>query len=140
MQSGFLGSGRRLSGRAGASEQASTVTLERVRLAMCGAMLACMAPAVHKEVDGLLEGGLGQAPHNAFAHEWQDEKITEEVDALRRQLQSARDLDTLWYLRPGLMNVIATRQGEAAARDCLVALTALFRTRDMKSSRAAKRM
>lgn len=114
------------------------MTLERVRLAMCGAMLACMAPAAHREVDGLLEDGPGQASHKAYAHEWQDGKISEQVDALQRQLQSARDLDTLWYLRPGLMNIIATRQGEAAARDCLVALTALFRTRDMRGTRAAK--
>jgi hypothetical protein len=92
-------------GSLGASERGSAKTddqaeaaLERVRLAMSGAMQACL--------DGE-KGG--------------------HADMLQHQLRSARDLDTLWYLRPGLMNVIAVRQGEVAARDCLVALTALFK-------------
>jgi hypothetical protein len=82
--------------------------LERVRLAMSGAMQAC------------LDGDKG-------GH----------ADMLQRQLRSARDLDTLWYLRPGLMNVIAVQQGEVAARDCLVALTALFKQHP-STSRSAR--
>jgi hypothetical protein len=96
-------------------------TVERVRLAMSGAMQACLHGAVGGPVDETLAGRVTPVQEGVGGHD------NTQVDVLQRQLRSARDLDTLWYLRPGLMNVIAVRQGEVAARDCLVALTALFK-------------
>lgn len=112
-----------------ASGQTGTAAVERVRMAMSGAMQACMAPAGSGNVGAGELVGEGSVPATRMpsVDEWLDDHINAQVGALQRQLQSARDLDTLWYLRPGLMNVIAVRQGEVAARDCLVALTALFK-------------
>ncbi|EYC52902.1 hypothetical protein AZ34_12050 [Hylemonella gracilis str. Niagara R] len=91
-------------------------------MAMSGAMQACL------DNDKASLGDEAQlAGHLLPGQERVDGQVSAQVDMLQRQLRSARDLDTLWYLRPGLMNVIAVRQGEVAARDCLVALTALFK-------------
>lgn len=38
----------------------------------------------------------------------------------------ARDITTLWYLRPELMHAIAAVEGEAAAGRCIAGITALF--------------
>ena len=46
---------------------------------------------------------------------------------LLRQLVSAQDIESLWYLRPEIMNAIASRCGESRARHCLLELTALFK-------------
>ncbi len=46
---------------------------------------------------------------------------------LQRQLVSARDLESLWYMRPEIMNAIAGKCGESRARHCLLDLTALFK-------------
>lgn len=108
----------------------NTVALERVRMAMSGAMQASLTKPA------MTAGPAGDTWDKAIAApaglpgaqpEAQGTRVDEQVDLLQRQLRSAPDLDTLWYLRPGLMNVIAVRQGEVAARDCLVALTALFK-------------
>ncbi|MFO1261966.1 MAG: hypothetical protein U1E84_01260 [Rhodoferax sp.] len=42
------------------------------------------------------------------------------------RIELARDLTTLWYLRPDLMDMVATMQGETAARESLRNLTHLF--------------
>ncbi|QBK05710.1 hypothetical protein DW355_14130 [Hylemonella gracilis] len=113
-----------------AEAQGGAVSLERVRLAMSGAMQASLvgSPATtmgsgtgKPQDDRALTGRMPSEPEGL------DARANAQVDLLQRQLRSAPDLDTLWYLRPGLMNVIAVRQGEVAARDCLVALTALFK-------------
>jgi hypothetical protein len=106
------------SAKAGGQAEAA---VERVRLAMSGAMQACLDGAVGGPVDETPAGRVTLVQEGVGGHD------NTQVDVLQRQLRSARDLDTLWYLRPGLMNVIAVRQGEVAARDCLVALTALFK-------------
>lgn len=46
---------------------------------------------------------------------------------LKQQVHFARDIEGLWYLRPEIMNAIAARRGEAAARVCMVGLTVLFK-------------
>lgn len=56
-----------------------------------------------------------------------EEHLGRDAEALQRQLEYAQDLESLWYLRPELMNAIAARCGEAQARNCLMGLTALFR-------------
>ena len=56
-----------------------------------------------------------------------EEHLGRDADDLQRQLEYAQDLESLWYLRPELMNAIAAQCGEARARHCLVALTALFK-------------
>ena len=56
-----------------------------------------------------------------------EEHLGRDAEALQRQLEYAQDLESLWYLRPELMNAIAARCGEAQARSCLMGLTALFR-------------
>lgn len=55
-----------------------------------------------------------------------EEHLGRDAEALQHQLEYAQDLESLWYLRPELMNAIAARCGEAEARNCLLALTALF--------------
>lgn len=45
---------------------------------------------------------------------------------LERRLLFARHIDELWYARPDLMNAIAEREGESAARDRLAEITTLF--------------
>ncbi len=42
------------------------------------------------------------------------------------RIQLARDLPTLWYLRPDVMHMVAATEGEAAARACLKQLTQQF--------------
>ncbi|MDF3823044.1 hypothetical protein P3G55_24335 [Leptospira sp. 96542] len=112
-----------------ADGQAGTAALERVRLAMSGAMQASLAGATTTGSGAATawDEGAVAAGRPTMLHDGLDTRVDEQVDLLQRQLRSAPDLDTLWYLRPGLMNVIAVRQGEVAARDCLVALTALFK-------------
>jgi hypothetical protein len=48
------------------------------------------------------------------------------VDLIVR-VRFARDIDSLWYLRPEIMNAIASRCGEGAARACMTRLTLLFK-------------
>ncbi|MFO6419628.1 hypothetical protein ACLBKS_05455 [Hylemonella sp. W303a] len=117
-------------GVAQSDSKGKTLALERVRMAMSGAMQASLTrPAVPASSAGdawdrAITAPVGSPRAEPVAHGAQ---VDEQVDLLERQLRTAPDLDTLWYLRPGLMNVIAVRQGEVAARDCLVALTALFK-------------
>lgn len=42
------------------------------------------------------------------------------------RIELAPDLSTLWYLRPEVMHMVASVQGEAAAQRCLSRLTQLF--------------
>lgn len=42
------------------------------------------------------------------------------------RIELAPDLTTLWYLRPEVMHMVASAQGEAAAQQCLARLTHLF--------------
>jgi len=39
----------------------------------------------------------------------------------------AKDIATLWYLRPELMHAIAASEGEAAAGRCIAGITELFK-------------
>ena len=43
------------------------------------------------------------------------------------RISDARDLETLWYLRPELMNAISASRGEAVARKCVETVTAYFK-------------
>lgn len=42
------------------------------------------------------------------------------------RIEMARDLTTLWYLRPDVMHMVASAEGEVAARSCLQQVTAEF--------------
>lgn len=42
------------------------------------------------------------------------------------RISDARDLETLWYLRPELMNAISASRGEAVARNCVDRVTVHF--------------
>ena len=46
--------------------------------------------------------------------------------ALERKLLFAKDIGELWYSRPELMNALASRVGEARARETLFGVTRLF--------------
>jgi len=46
--------------------------------------------------------------------------------AIERRILFAADLDTLWYLRPDLLQVLAQASGEAAAHRRLSDITRLF--------------
>lgn len=48
------------------------------------------------------------------------------VDLIVR-LRFARGIEGLWYLRPEIMNALATHRGEAAAHACMTRLTLLFK-------------
>lgn len=48
------------------------------------------------------------------------------VDLIVR-VRFARGIEGLWYLRPDIMNAIATHRGEAAAHACMTTLTRLFK-------------
>lgn len=56
-----------------------------------------------------------------------EEHLGRDVEPLQSQLAYAQDLESLWYLRPELMNAIAAECGEAQARNCLMGLTSLFK-------------
>lgn len=43
------------------------------------------------------------------------------------RISDARDLETLWYLRPELMNAISASRGEAVARECVERVTGYFK-------------
>lgn len=43
------------------------------------------------------------------------------------RISDARDLETLWYLRPELMNAISASRGEAVARKCVETVTIYFK-------------
>lgn len=55
------------------------------------------------------------------------EQLGQEGLELMLRVRFARDIEGLWYLRPDIMNAIATSRGEAAARCCMDGLTALFK-------------
>ena len=55
------------------------------------------------------------------------EHLGDAAQALQHQMEYAQDIESLWYLRPEIMNAIAAQCGEAQARSCLAGLTALFR-------------
>lgn len=74
------------------------------------------------EAPGAVVERLRDAMQRALA-----EHLGPDGQELQRQVRRARDIDSLWYLRPEIMNAIAAGRGEAAARSCLVGLTALFR-------------
>lgn len=46
---------------------------------------------------------------------------------LARRIRYSGDVQRLWYLRPELMEAVAARRGEAAARQTLLGISALFR-------------
>jgi hypothetical protein len=46
--------------------------------------------------------------------------------AIEDKISYARDINSLWYLRSDLMHAIASAQGEAAAAECVAAITTLF--------------
>lgn len=54
-------------------------------------------------------------------------QLGQDAQELKQQVHFARDIEALWYLRPEIMNAIAARRGEAAARTCMVGLTVLFK-------------
>lgn len=56
-----------------------------------------------------------------------DELSGSAVPALHWRMAYAKDVQTLWYLRSDLMGVLASRNGEAAARTQLGLITPLFR-------------
>ena len=56
-----------------------------------------------------------------------EEHLGRDAEPLQNQLEYAQDLESLWYLRPEVMNAIAAQCGEAQARNCLMELTALFK-------------
>ena len=45
---------------------------------------------------------------------------------LDMKISSAREISELWYLRPELMNMVASARGEVVARTCVAKITALF--------------
>ncbi|MBI2747264.1 MAG: hypothetical protein HYX45_16980 [Burkholderiales bacterium] len=55
------------------------------------------------------------------------EQLGQDAQELRQQVHLARDIESLWYLRPEIMNAMAARRGEARARACMTGLTALFK-------------
>lgn len=55
------------------------------------------------------------------------EHLGQDGQELKQQVRYARDIESLWYLRPEIMNAIAAGRGEAVARSCLVGVTILFR-------------
>ncbi|KRI00326.1 hypothetical protein [Curvibacter sp. PAE-UM] len=55
------------------------------------------------------------------------EHLGPEGQELKQQVHFAHDIESLWYLRPEIMNAMAARRGEARARVCMTGLTALFK-------------
>jgi len=55
------------------------------------------------------------------------EQLGEDGFELKVRVRFARDIEGLWYLRPEIMNAIATQHGEAAAHVCMTRLTLLFK-------------
>ncbi len=55
------------------------------------------------------------------------EHLGPEGQELKQQVHFACDIESLWYLRPEIMNAIATQRGEAAAHVCMIRLTLLFK-------------
>lgn len=55
------------------------------------------------------------------------EQLGEEGFALKVRVCFARDIECLWYLRPEIMNAIASQRGEAVAKACMTRLTLLFK-------------
>jgi len=45
---------------------------------------------------------------------------------LDMKISSAREIAELWYLRPEIMHLVASAQGEEVARACVAKITALF--------------
>ncbi len=56
-----------------------------------------------------------------------DEHLDQDGLELKLRVRFARDIETLWYLRPDIMSAIATHRGEATARKCINDLTVLFK-------------
>lgn len=55
------------------------------------------------------------------------DQLGEDGFELKVRVCFARDIECLWYLRPEIMNAIATSRGEIAARSALKGLTTLFK-------------
>jgi hypothetical protein len=55
------------------------------------------------------------------------------------RIELARDLTTLWYLRPDVMHMVASAKGEIAARSCLQQVTAEFGHYHLAGSRTSAR-
>jgi hypothetical protein len=51
------------------------------------------------------------------------------VRALDDKISYARDINALWYLRPDLMNAVASERGEAIASETLNTITQIFKER-----------
>ena len=47
---------------------------------------------------------------------------------LDMKINFARQVAELWYLRPELMQVVSTAQGEQVAQDCMAEITAVFKS------------
>jgi hypothetical protein len=45
---------------------------------------------------------------------------------LDMKISSAREISALWYLRPEIMQLVASARGEVVARTCVARITALF--------------
>ena len=54
------------------------------------------------------------------------EHVTEDMRRLEQKLAAGRSIESLWYLRPEIMNAIASNHGESVARDCMAQITAMF--------------
>ncbi|MGI9132706.1 MAG: hypothetical protein ACR2I0_01995, partial [Rhodoferax sp.] len=55
-----------------------------------------------------------------------EEHLSSSDRRLEDRISYAWDIDSLWYLRPDLMNAIAAISGETVARDCINAITTQF--------------
>jgi hypothetical protein len=54
------------------------------------------------------------------------EHVSEDMLVLEYKLGEGRSIESLWYLRPEIMNAVASSRGESVARDCMVQITAMF--------------
>ncbi len=55
-----------------------------------------------------------------------DNYCDDDRTGINRRIDAAKHIAELWYLRPELMNAIATRHRETTARDCIAHITTLF--------------
>ncbi|MEO7108694.1 MAG: hypothetical protein ABIZ09_20130 [Rhodoferax sp.] len=55
-----------------------------------------------------------------------DHYCDDDCSGINHRIDCAQHIDELWYLRPDLMDAIATRHQETTARDCIVQITLLF--------------
>lgn len=56
-----------------------------------------------------------------------DVRPCDELDQVRSRVQYGADIQSLWYVRSDIMNLLAGTHGETFAREQLVMLTGLFK-------------